>query len=178
MLTVNSYSDIETATERVIDAARRAALWLRSETLDPMTLLYRAKFTQVGFHPFDHRPLNLVEQINQTWSLVTALQAARLLLDRHPDAGGYVLAPGAHASQPLDVMSVNPGLVGAEIFAAVAPGNNRKLAKDLARLQSRSDIYRYAIFMSPKHPHTERLSLYERDGVQVWSVAVPEQCAP
>src|SRR6266513_460092 len=32
----------------------------------------------------------------------------------HPDAGGFRLAPGASASQTLDIMSVAEGLVGAE----------------------------------------------------------------
>lgn len=58
--------------------------------------------------------LNVVEQINQTWTYVVALAAARHLMEMHPEAGGYVLAPGAHAAIELDIMSEAPGLVGAE----------------------------------------------------------------
>jgi hypothetical protein len=38
--------------------------------------------------------LNLVEQINQTWTYLVALAAAKQLLTLHPEAGGYRLAPG------------------------------------------------------------------------------------
>ena len=38
-------------------------------------------------------------------------------------AGGFMVAPGADASQRLDIMSVEPDLVGAETFAAVDPRN-------------------------------------------------------
>jgi hypothetical protein len=40
------------------------------------------------------------------------------------------------------------------------------------RLEKRHYL-RYAFFMSPLFPNAERLSQFERDGVQVWSVTVP-----
>ena len=98
-----------------------------------------------------------------------ALLAARKLFDLDPDAGAFHLAPGAHASQPLDVMSEAPRLVGAETFAAVRPQNNRKLAKDLDKLACSTEQHRYVFFMSPAFPGTQRLERFERDGVQVWS---------
>jgi hypothetical protein len=72
------------------------------------------KFEMVGTHPVDGHALNLVEQINQTWTYMVALAAARQLLVLHPEAGGYRLAPGAHAAAPLDIMREAEGLVGAE----------------------------------------------------------------
>ncbi len=65
------------------------------------------------------------------WTYLGALSAVRVLFERHPDAGGFRIAPGTHPTQPLDLMSEVGGLVGAEIFSAVDPRNNRKLAKDL-----------------------------------------------
>jgi hypothetical protein len=126
----------------------------------------------VGFHPVEDRPLNLVEQINQTWTFAVALAAARQLLVLHPDAGGFHLAPGAHASLALDIMSEVEGLVGAESFAAVDPRNNDKLKDDLTKLALRSETHRYVFFMSPKFPGNERHAQFERDGIQVWSVDV------
>ncbi|UZO94955.1 Hypothetical protein RMHFA_05626 (plasmid) [Roseomonas mucosa] len=114
----------------------------------------------------------LVEQLNQTWTFAVALAAARQLLALHPEAGGYRLAPGAHASIPLDIMSEADGLVGAETFAAVDPANNRKLAGDLAKMAARPELHRYVFFMSPRFPGEQRLTRFERDGVQVWSVDV------
>ena len=107
----------------------RTATWIASQTGDPLDLLRRMKFETVGFHPVDGCALNVVEQINQTWTYTVALAATKQLLDLHPDSGGFRLAPGASASQALDIMSLAEGLVGAETFAAVDPRNNRKLMR-------------------------------------------------
>ena len=99
-----------------------------------------------------------------------AIEAARKLLDLHPREV-LKLAPDAHASLELDIMSETPGFIGAEVFAAVNPRNNQKLRKDCVKMANRSEVHRYVFFMSPLHPSTERLKLYERvPNVQVWSV--------
>lgn len=48
-------------------------------------------------------------------------------------AGGFLLAPCAHAAIDLDIMSEAPGLIGAEPFAAVAPASGRMTRKPLGR---------------------------------------------
>jgi hypothetical protein len=68
------------------------------------------------------------------------------------EAGGFRLAPGAHACLALDIMNEVEGLVGAETFAAVTPGNNGKLDADLCKLAARPEKYRYMFFMSPGYP--------------------------
>jgi hypothetical protein len=171
-LTVRSVEDIERHLGRVREAAAHAQAWVAAQRGDPLDLLRRMKFEPVGRHPIDGRPLNLVEQLNQTWTFSVALAAARELLLLHPEAGGYRLAPGAHASIPLDIMSEIEGLVGAETFAAVDPANNRKLALDLVKMTTRPEQNRYVFFMSPKFPGSRRLEKLERGGVQVWSVDV------
>lgn len=161
------------ADERLVkleQSASRVAAWVSAFDGRPLDLIRHMKFDLVGFHPVTHSPLNVIEQVNQTWTYAAALLAARKLFDLHPDAGAFHLAPGAHASQPLDVMSEVPGLVGAETFAAVRPQNNRKLAKDLDKLAGSREQHRYVFFMSPAFPGTQRLERFERDGVQVWSV--------
>ena len=60
----------------------------------------------------------------------------------------------------------------AKTFAAVDPHNNNKLAKDLAKMATRSEQYRYVFFMSPKYPGPKRWTELESAGVQVWSVDV------
>jgi hypothetical protein len=135
-------------------------------------MLRQMKFKPVGFHPIEGHALNLVEQINQTWTYTVALAAARQLLKLHPDAGGYQLAPGAYASAALDIMSEVEGLVGAETFAAVDPRNNRKLALDLEKMAKRREQHRYVFFLSPKYPGAQSHEQLEREGVQVWSVDV------
>ncbi|MBB5400294.1 hypothetical protein [Paraburkholderia youngii] len=167
---VRSIADADRFLGSVEDAAARAHEWLRAHSDSPLDLLRRLKFDTVGFHPATGTPLNLIEQINQTWSHVVAIVASRQLLKLHPHAGGFHLAPGAHASLPFDIVSED-GSVVAETFAAVTPANNGKLRNDLDKLASRPDIrYRYVFFMAPKYPGISRHEKFERGGVQVWSV--------
>ncbi|MDY8111077.1 hypothetical protein U0C82_18295 [Fulvimarina sp. 2208YS6-2-32] len=171
-LHVRSLDDVDRHLSAVHAAAAKTQTWIAAHDGSPMDLLRAMKFETIGFHPVADHALNVVEQINQTFTYAVALAAARTLLVRHPDAGGFVLAPGAHMSRPLDIMSETDGLVGAETFAAVTPGNNGKLAADLAKLASRPERYRYVFFASPRFPGTNRLQKFERDGVEVWSVDV------
>lgn len=171
-LTVHTVDDVERLFRRVREAAEKTQTWLRAHEGDPMQLLRSMKFEAIGCHPISDHALNVVEQINQTFTYAVALAAARELLKLHPDAGGFRLAPGAHASLPLDIMSEAEGLVGAETFAAVTPRNNGKLTADLNKLAERPEVHRYVFFASPLFPGTSRLRKLEREGVQVWSVDV------
>ena len=171
-LEVRTIGDVEQHLAAIGASAARAQSWIAAQSGDPLDLLRRMKFEPVRFHPIEDRPLNVIEQINQTWTYAVALSAARVLLELHPEAGGFKVAPGAHMALPLDIMSEEPGLVGAETFAAVNPRNNGKLAADLAKLADRPETHRYVFFMSPRHPGAQRKPTLERDGVQVWSVDV------
>jgi hypothetical protein len=169
---VRTTEDIDRYLGLISEAAAKVRAWFGAHTSDPLDMLRQMKFETVGSHPIEGRALNLVEQINQTWTYAVALAATRQLLVLHPEAGGYKLAPGAYASAPLDIMSEVEGLVGAETFAAVDPHNNRKLALDLAKMATRPERHRYIFFLSPKYPGAQRQEKLERDGVQVWSVDV------
>ena len=169
---VRSVEDVDRYLGQVRKAAADAHAWVAEQTGDPIDFLRRMKFDRVGFHPIEGHALNMVEQINQTWTYAVALAAARQLLELHPNAGGYHLAPGAHASRALDIMSETDLMVGAETFAAVDPANNRKLALDLVKMAARPEQHRYIFFMSPKFPGAQRHPRFERDRVQVWSVDV------
>ena len=170
--TIHTVADADRLMGKVWEAADCAQEWLVAQTGDPLGILRQIKFESVGYHPIKHGPLNLVEQINQTWTFAAAIAAARQLLALHPEAGGFRLAPGADACLPLDIMSEREGLVGAVTFAAVSPRNNGKLEKDLDKLQGRSEKHRYVFFMSPQFPGNERRPQFERNGIQVWSVDV------
>jgi len=172
MLTVSSVSDVELQLAIVREAAAKTQRWIKAHEGEPLALLRALKFEAVGCHPIANHALNVIEQINQTFTYAVALEAARELLVLHPDAGGFHLAPGAHASQPLDVMSVRDGLVGAETFAAVKPNNNSKLNGDLKKLAGRLEVHRYVFFASPLYPQLARQPQLEQDGIHVWSVVV------
>lgn len=167
---VGTIEDADNLLRQIRSSAKRVHDWIAAQTGDPLDMLKRIKFETVGFHPIEDRPLNIVEQINQTWTYAVASVAARQLLLLHPEAEGHYLAPGAHASQDLDIMSKAPGLVGAETFAAVTPANNGKLSADLAKLATRVEAHRFVFFMSPLFPKNERQARLEKFGVQVWSI--------
>lgn len=167
---IRTVQDADALLSNIRSSAHKAHDWIANQTGDPLDMLKRMKFEPVGVHPIEGRPLNVVEQINQTWTYFVAAAAAKQLLALHPDVGGFHLAPGAHASLELDVMSDAPGIVGAETFAAVNPRNNRKLHLDLQKLSSRAETHRYVFFMSPLFPQAGRHEHLERDGVQVWSL--------
>ena len=169
---IRTPDDADRLMETVRGSAQRVHDWVAAQTGDPLQMLRHMKFDAIGFHPLEGHALNLVEQINQTWTFAVAIAAARQLLELHPEAGGFHLAPGAHASRALDIMSVAEGLVGAETFAAVNPRNNDKLRGDLAKLAGRTETHRYVFFMSPLFPGNERRPEFEKGGVQVWSVEV------
>jgi hypothetical protein len=171
-LLIRSTNDADRLMEMIKESTKRALHQIARDIADPLQALKRIKFEPVGLHPIADRPLNFIEQVNQSWTYIVALEAAKKLLELHPDAGGFRLAPGAHASLELDIMSVEPGYVGAETFAAVHPRNNGKLRADLTKLASRPERYRYVFFMSPKFPTSARQHVLEKDGVQVWSVAL------
>ncbi len=50
----------------------------------------RSFYDQVGVHPADGHALNAIEQVNQTWTYLAAIAAARQLLLLHPEAGPTV----------------------------------------------------------------------------------------
>lgn len=169
MIEISSLDDVDRQLALIDASATRTRSWLLDHSGSGLELLRALKFELVGRHPVEDRQLNVIEQINQTWTYLVALLATRQLLEMHPDAGGFRVAPGAHMSLPLDIMSVKPGLVGAETFAATHPRSNDKINKDLRKLALASETHRYVFMMCPglasgRHP------ALERDGVQVWAV--------
>jgi len=171
-LRIQSDQDVDRNLRQIRKMAEDVCARIAAANSDPLDLFRKMKFETIGFHPISGHVLNLIEQVNQTWTYIAALAAARELLRLHPEAGGYQLAPGAQASIELDIMSEAAGLVGAETFAAVDPRNNRKLDNDLDKMAARTERHRYVFFISPKFPGVRHLPHLDRKGVQVWSVDV------
>jgi hypothetical protein len=169
-LLIQSSLEAQGYLAKIEEAALAAYMALRQADEGPLDWLYRLKFSPVGRHPMNGNSLNVVEQVNQSWTWIAGLRAVQQLLILHPDVGGFHLAPDAHMSIALDIMSDQPGMVGAEVFAAVHPRNNRKLANDIDKLATRPEPFRYVFFLSPAFPLAARHTQFERDGVQVWSL--------
>lgn len=172
---INSLRDVIALEGRVRHHAVGLIRAIRSEGRSEMSLFEDLRFGTSGCHPVSGRPLNPIEQINESWTFLVALEATRWLLQQHPESDGFLIAPGAHMAQPLDIMSVKPGLVGAETFAAVRVSNNNKLRRDIEKLQSRTELHRYVMFASPLHQYPETTRLHKRErcaSVQVWAVNI------
>ena len=65
----------------------------------------RMKFETVGFHPVDGCALNVVEQINQTWTYTVALAATKQLWTYIRMRAASDLRTGAGASQARQTSS-------------------------------------------------------------------------
>jgi hypothetical protein len=170
MIYIESAEKIGELLEKARLSAKQAHEHLLSTSIDSVDLMFSLKFEPIGSHPITHHKINLIEQINQFWTFVTALTAAREILKLHPDVGGLALAPGAHAAQQFDIMSRKKNVLAAEVFAAVDPTNNGKIKSDVDKLANDKARYRYVFFMSPGRSHLERHEKYESGGVQVLSV--------
>ena len=90
-LEVRTIGDVEQHLAAIRASAARAQSWIAAQAGDPLDLLRRMKFEPVGFHPIEDRPLNVIEQINQTWTYAVALSAARVLLELHPEMRVVIL---------------------------------------------------------------------------------------
>ena len=147
---------------------------------DGLSVLRVFKFSKrLGRHPFQHNSINLIEQINQTWTALVTLYAVQFLFAKHEDAGGFRVCFGTEAG--TDIVSLaptnltSPRIVAAEAYAAVHPRTNNKLQKDYMKLirEHPTAHSRYIFYGGPKVRH-ERLASLERrlDGVEVWGIKV------
>jgi hypothetical protein len=135
---VRTVDDIKPLFELVRSAANLTAQELATLTKsepDGIDLLRQMKFTEMAWHPLDdNKRLNIVEQINQTWTILVSLKALPLLFEWHgKESGGFRLNLGTAAG--TDILSLEPDVVAAETFAAVRTSSNDKLRKDLQRLE-------------------------------------------
>lgn len=172
---VHTATDIDPLLDRLRAAATRtvqALAHLTASEPDGIEVLRRIKFTEMAWHPIDDRPLNLVEQVNQTWTYLVTLKALLFLFERHPEAGGFRLNLGTEGG--TDIVSVVPNLVAAEVFAAVHPANNRKLVKDRQKLvrECPDAQTRYVFFAAPGFRHERQIKLEAGDGIEVWGIDV------
>jgi hypothetical protein len=118
---------------------------LKDET--PIGAFARLKFTAAGHYPLNiDRPLNVIEQLNQTFTYLASVEAARWLLTRHPQCVPLVLNLGT--SPGFDIQS-ECGLFVAETFAVTHPGSNDKIRKDVAKMQATVAQHRFVFCLSP-----------------------------
>jgi len=144
---IRSAEEADALRARVLGNANLTAARLRDFAGSPLELLTALHFQKEGHDPITGKPLNIMEQVNQTCTILVSLRAVVQLLAMHPDANGFELALATSSGR--DIKSVKPDLVAAEAFSATHPGSNQKLKKDLDCLQSDPARYRYVFFAAP-----------------------------
>lgn len=136
---------------------------------DALTTLWEMKFRPVGCNPLDSEsPLNVIEQLNQTFTYVASARAVKILLELHPYFAPFTLNLGTLGGS--DIESSLPGKVACEVFAAVSTSNNQKLNRDLAKVGAVEAMHKYVFFMCPGFETGRQPKLERIPGVQVWSV--------
>ena len=166
--TIRTIADAEQMHAQILDGAARTVAWLRGVEGEPMAVLKKLRFDTVGHDPLTGSPLNVVEQLNQTFTILVSLRAVEKLIELHPEAGGFRLALGTSSGR--DIESVTPGLVAVEVFSATHPNSNQKLRKEIARLADDPAQHRYVFFASPTYKVGRHEQLEKPEtGVQVYA---------
>jgi len=144
---IRSIKDAKLLHAQVINRAERTATRLFGFAGRPLDLFYSLCFQPVGHDPLTGESLNVIEQINQTFTILLSLRAVESLIEMHPKANGFRLALATTGG--FDIESVKPDLVAATVFSA-HPRSTQKFKKDMARLTSYPARHRYMFFAAPK----------------------------
>ena len=170
-ITIRGQSDIEYYRKLLLDSSAETRLRVAklTETLDPLELLYQMKFEKVGCDPMNFtRRLNLIEQLNQTFTYAASLKAAEYLLQHHTAISPLTLNLGTTSG--WDIQGEKNGGVVAEVFAAVNPQNNGKIEKDIAKVAKANALHRYVFFMCPGIGFGPYQESHGHHGIQVVSL--------
>lgn len=159
------------ALERSVTASAARAvqnIQAAANGFDAIKVLWHMKVATVGCDPLDaESPLNLIEQLNQTFTYIASARAVKELLAEHPSDAPFKLNLGTTAGSDIESQE---GRIAAEVFAAVNTSNNRKLAKDIEKVSATDAPIKYVFFMCPGIARG-RQPLLEKDAtVRVWSV--------
>ena len=131
------------------------------------TLFSKMKFGGIGFDPLDSkRELNIVEQINQSFTYLASFYALEILFTEYPELAPFRLNLG---TAPGSDIESECGELAAEVFAAVAPTSNQKLKKDINKVLETNAKLKFVFFMCPNFKLGRQLK-FERDDVVVWAL--------
>lgn len=121
----------------------------------PLDFLKVMKFQQAGVDPLNPtRPLNLIEQLNQSFTCLVSLKATEYLLLHHKASSPFTLNLGAIGG--FDIISSDHEVV-AETFSAVTPANNDKLRKDIQKVLQAEARHKYVFYFCPGIPRPESM---------------------
>ncbi len=168
---IHSEKDADDIVEAVTRSATRALEQIVQlpTSAEALRTLWSMKTEAVGYDPLNSDvPLNLIEQLNQTFTYLASARAVKVLLSRHPELVPFTLNLGTASGS--DIESLAKGGLAAEVFAAVNTQNNQKLSKDIQKVGATAAQHKYVFFMCPGCEAGRQLRLETRLDVEVWSV--------
>jgi hypothetical protein len=171
-LEISKLAEIEDLETQVSVSVKRSIKVL-SEVINGASALdafAKLKFEQTGHHPLEGRRLNLIEQINQTFTYLASLRAARWIFENHPDAGILRLNLGSAAGSDIEAHDIS---LAAETFASVDPRNNNKLKSDVLKVAQTHAEHKYVFYICPKHPAASPVLAKHNQQVLVVSLGWP-----
>ena len=139
------YNAISSNTAITVDSLKD-----RISKLDALSFFAAMKYEKIGNDPIKGHPLNLIEQLNQTYSSLVVLAGVKDLLQTYPDKS-FELHLGAISGH--DIQSTD-GEVIAECFAVTSISSNDKLNKDCKKLMDANAIHKHIYFYS--HEDSEK----------------------
>lgn len=163
---------------RVAESAHQVLNSLkRCESADEsLALLWKLKSGLGGLDPIDPtRPLNFIEQLNQTFTYLATARAAKWLLQHHPELAPFSVNLGTMKGRDI-FCKADPTKLHGEVFAAANVTNNKKLVRDIAYLKKNGAEIQYAFFMAPNHDEGLQPALETRfssDGVRIVALSAP-----
>jgi hypothetical protein len=149
-----SSDDIASQIE-ILEASSLSTLNKISDAIQkssPLEALGELKFGQIGCDPLDpHRSLNLIEQLNQSFTYLASFKAAEYLFnsDEHKkqlEKKKIKLNLGTASGSDIEALD---GKLVAEVFATTNITNNSKLKNDIEKVLSVDNAdYRYVFFLT------------------------------
>jgi len=167
--TVENIKELEQLEQKLYESMDKSLAQISAEITSSTskTLFSKMKFGGIGFDPLDsNRGLNLIEQINQSFTYLASFYALEILFTEYPELAPFKLNLGTTAGS--DIESECGGLA-AEVFAAVAPTSNQKLKKDISKVLETNARLKFVFFMCPNFELGRQPKL-EREGVTVWAL--------
>lgn len=166
---VNDINELEELEQKLYESMDKTLLQISSEiTSNSSQILFsKMKFGGIGFDPLNsNRVLNIIEQINQSFTYLASFYALEILFTEYPELAPFKLNLGTAAGS--DIESECGGLA-AEVFAAVAPISNQKLKKDINKMLETNARLKFVFFICPNFELGRQPKL-EREGVVVWAL--------
>ena len=146
---VNNINELEQLEQKLYESMDKSLLQMNSEinSDSSQTLFSKMKFGGIGFDPLDSdRALNIIEQINQSFTYLASFYALEILFTEYPELAPFRLNLG---TAPGSDIESECGELAAEVFAAVAPTSNQKLKKDINKVIKMDARLKFVFFMCP-----------------------------